>query len=233
MGPAVHSSGAQAGTPGDASTVQRQDADAQNAAAVGFWGASGSSCISNGADAPRPGVAFDGPPAKRKKQHVEETTLPVTFHDLREKHPPENPDVLARQWPSLKALSNAQAFKFDPGPMPFRQARWLLWERLSCCGVLVKAFYEHSQWWDEETQQPSNATSFSGSECQEVIKSKFGTILWMTTTHRVYNTSGGEAMTSRLQKVLQAFNPVNDAPDGFHGASLPKSVRSQGGRLFR
>ena len=177
---------------------------------------------------PSAGCADFQSPHKRHKR-TEETVAEECYADLRARIPPEDPKLLEAAWPARKASPvspTGALLKFDPGMPSLREGRWAFWRALSQVGIFVKPYYAFTAWVDKSTGRPVNASPGVGSAGQEVVKSPFGTILWMTTTHRLYSPNGGAELLDRLRCVFPQYNTVHDALP-FHGGRLPHQFQQQ------
>ena len=61
------------------------------------------------------------------------------------------------------------------------------------------------------TGGPINASPGIGSKGQECVKSVFGTVIWMTGTHRLYAPNNDGDLLRRLRVVFPPFNTVHDS----------------------
>ena len=181
---------------------------------------------------------IDFSPAPAKKRCVE--TLPIeTFADLREQWPPEDPSALLAAWGQRcsqpMSCEDIQTLKFDP-QVEGREGCWAFWRVLSHCGIFVKPYSALTSFVDPVTNHPVNASPGIGSTGQEVVKSVFGTVMWMTTTHRAYVPSQDGELIRRLRVVFPPWNPVHDAKSHSRRGlptSFAESSNGGGRRGFR
>ncbi|CAK0820532.1 unnamed protein product [Prorocentrum cordatum] len=190
-----------------------------------FWARSSQPC---GAPAPdRAGLSSQGlqrqPRQPRGQTRRVEGWRESDFADLRAKHPPSDPEMLAQAWAPLAQGQDASQgmtiLKFVPlvGP-DRRESKWLWWMALARVGFYVRELYGFTNF-----AGSANSSAGVGTPGQEVVRTPLGTVIGMCRDKRIYTPSGGPGLTARLALRFPIYNPVVDMA-GFHCGRMPKQV---------
>jgi len=145
------------------------------------------------------------------------TIDPTTFADLRQQWPPEDPTMLHQKYLARKSTPKSppgtEIFSYAPPECNSDRAkRWQLWRTLSEIGFFVAELYNGTSY-----QGYVNSWAGPGSKGQEVVHTGHGTILYMTSTHRLYSPNPRGDMLLRLGIVFAPWQPTIHGWQAYEG----------------
>ena len=142
----------------------------------------------------------------------------TTFADLRELLPPENPSMLAKRFQDKAKTSTTPSatdtFLLDTAEHPDnRIKRWVFWAELAKAGLFVR-----QQYLGTDFSHFINCHAGPGSVGQYVVYTDLGTVLYMTTTKRLYSPNAKPELLRRLAAILGPWDVMQDSQDTFRAS---------------
>ena len=141
-----------------------------------------------------------------------------TFADLRQLHPPQDPAVLLQKFQAQShnpaSPQGTEVFQLvRTAGVDDRTARWQFWNAMSQIGFFVRELYCGTEYFNFH-----NCRAGAGAKGQHVIHTALhGTILWMSSTNRLYCPNPKGDIFHRMAVAFPAWSATADGWQAFDG----------------